>query len=278
MMTTTAMWPPGRTCGMVVTVNLDAESYDLHETTPDNLYGKFSYGRYGMRAGVWRLLDVFRTEGIKATFFVPALDAENNREQIEAVLRDGHEIAARGYAFENHGKLGEREAETLAKAHETLTRIIGSAPVGWRAPFGELSPATLGHLLRLGYEYDSSFQDDDFPYVMQGDGGKTLVELPQLQFLDDATLYAPRHSHNRVLKTWKEEFDAMYREGTFVNLTVHPRGDHGSGRAIRARIVGEFIHYALGHPGVQLVTCREMARQWKAQHPATEPLPAFPPT
>ena len=45
-------WPQGKTCAVVVTVNFDAESVDLHEAKPDNLYGKYSYGRYGMRAGV----------------------------------------------------------------------------------------------------------------------------------------------------------------------------------------------------------------------------------
>src|SRR5882672_10174367 len=76
-------WPEGKTCAVVVTVNFDAEAVDLHEAKPENLYGKFSYGRYGMRAGVWRLLDVLRGHGTKATYFVPALDAENNPAAVE---------------------------------------------------------------------------------------------------------------------------------------------------------------------------------------------------
>ena len=47
--------------------------------------------------GIDNVLPELERHGVKATFFVPALDAENNRPQIEAVLRDGHEIAARGY-------------------------------------------------------------------------------------------------------------------------------------------------------------------------------------
>ncbi|MBI3068367.1 MAG: polysaccharide deacetylase family protein [Betaproteobacteria bacterium] len=268
----TPAWPQGKTCGVVVTVNFDAESFDLHETTRDNLYGRFSYGRYGMRAGLWRLLDVLRAHALRATFFVPALDAGNNPRAVEAILADAHEVAARGYALEDHSKLDSAERETLERAHAALTKIAGEAPVGWRAPFGLLSSATLAHLIDLGYLYDSSFQDDDYPYIMQSAAGKQIVELPQFQFLDDSTLYAPRHSHTRVLKTWKEEFDAMYSEGTFVNLTLHCRGDFGSGRAIRARVVDEFLTYAGRHPGVFFATCRDMASWWKQNHPQAEPV------
>ncbi len=265
------MWPQGKTCAVVVTVNFDGESVDLHETRKDSLYGRFSYGRYGMRGGVWRLLDVFREQGVKATFFVPAFDAENNPRPIEAILKDGHEIAARGYAFEDHGKLGPREGETLQKAHEALTKITGSAPAGWRAPFGMLSHDTLGHLAALGYLYDSSFQDDDFPYVVEVASGRQIVELPHYQSLDDSNYYNPRHSHIRALKTWKEEFDAIYAEGNFFNLTLHPRGDYGSGRAARAQAVGELLAYVKRHPGVHFATCREIAAWWKSAHPQSEP-------
>ena len=136
-----------------------------------------------------------------------------------------------------------------------------------------MSAATLTHLAELSYRYDSSMQDDDLPYVMRTGGGRDIVELPQYQFFDDSTLYAPRHSHTRVLKTWKEEFDACYREGTLVNLTLHPRGDYGSGRAARARVVDEFLNYAARHPRVGFATCSDMARAWKEAHPATEPAP-----
>jgi peptidoglycan/xylan/chitin deacetylase (PgdA/CDA1 family) len=267
-------WPQGKTCAVVVTVNFDAESVDLHEAKPDNLYGKYSYGRYGMRAGVWRLLDVLKGQGTKATFFVPALDAENNRAAVEAILKDGHEIGARGYAFEDHSKLKDQQRATLERAHHALTKITGIAPVGWRAPFGLLTRDTLGQLADLGYLYDSSFQDDDYPYVVECAPGKRIVELPTFEALTDATFYNPRHSHVRLLKVWKEEFDAMYEAGHCVNLTLHPRGDYGSGRAARARAVDEFLNYVKRHPGVHFATCRELAQWWREAHPAIEPVGA----
>jgi len=259
---------------VVVTVNLDAEAVDLHEARKENLYGRYSYGRYGMRAGVWRLLDVLRAQDVQATFFVPALDAENNPQVVEAIAADAHEIAARGYAFEDHSKLGVQERATLQRAHDALTKVTGVAPVGWRAPLGLVTHDTLGYLADLGYLYDSSFQDDDYPYVVQVASGRQIVELPSFQFFEDSTLYNPRHSHIRLLKIWKEEFDAVYSEGHFVNLTLHPRGDYGSGRTVRARIVDDFLTYVRRHPGVYFATCREMAAWWQDAHPQAEPASA----
>jgi peptidoglycan/xylan/chitin deacetylase (PgdA/CDA1 family) len=273
MPTSNNPWPQGKRCAVLVTVNFDAESVDLHEVPREDLYGRFSYGRYGMRAGIWRLLDVLRERRVKSTFFVPGLDAEHNPEQVAAIIAGGHEIAARGYAFEDHSKLGDSEAATLERAHAALLKVTGKAPVGWRAPQGLLSPSTLSHLSALGYLYDASFQDDDYPYVMRCANGGEIVELPTFQMLDDSSLYAPRHSTDRVLKTWQEEFDAMYDAGTLVQLTLHARGEYGSGRAVRARVVSEFLGYMQERSGVFFMTCAEMAAWWKQHHPQSEPAP-----
>jgi peptidoglycan/xylan/chitin deacetylase (PgdA/CDA1 family) len=274
MSTSNNPWPQDARCAVLVTVNFDAESVDLLEVERANLCGRFLYGRYGMRAGVWRLLDLLRAHDLKATFFVPALDAENNPRQIEAVLRGGHEVAARGYAFEDHSRLGDAERDTLERAHRVLQGLTGRAPLGWRAPHGLLSPATLEHLTGLGYLYDSSFQDDDYPYVMQCASGKTIVELPTFQTLDDSTLYGAHHTSDRMLKIWMEEFDALYDTGALVVLTLHVRGNLGSSRASRVAVVDEFLNGVKRRPGVFFMTCAEMARWWQQHHPQTEPAPA----
>lgn len=273
MSTSNNPWPEGRRCTVLVTVNFDAESVDLQHVEEENLCGRFLYGRYGMRAGLWRLLELFRQCGVKATFFVPAADAGRNPAQVEAIVRDGHEIGGRGYAFEDHSTLADKERETLERAHRELARIVGKAPRGWRAPRGLLSPATLAHLCALGYRYDSSFQDDDYPYVVRCTSGRELVEIPTFQALDDSTVYALHQTHERLLKTWKEEFAAMYEAGHLITLTLHARGDHGSSRASRVAVVREFLTHIAAFPGVFFTTCGELADWWQAQHPVSEAAP-----
>jgi peptidoglycan/xylan/chitin deacetylase (PgdA/CDA1 family) len=172
-----------------VTVNLVGTSHELREVREDRLWGRYSYGKYPANTGIERMLDLFERTGIKATFFVPALEAVKAPDLVRRVTAAGHEIAAHGNAMEDHSQLGDAEAELLANAHEKLLEIAGVAPRGWRAPGGTMSANTLRHLAALGYAYDSSFEDDDLPYSLKADGGGTMVELPQNEMLIDATLW-----------------------------------------------------------------------------------------
>ena len=181
-MTVPDRWPPGYRCGVAFSVDLDAESVDLGRAPAANLWGRFSHGRYGVRVGVYRLLEIFREYAVPATFFVPAWDAERHPELVTTIVAAGHEIAAHGYQHEDHSGLAEAERETLENAHRILTHIAGRAPVGWRAPGGQLSPRTLAHLADLGYRYDASFFDDDLPHELECGDGQRIVEIPQFPF------------------------------------------------------------------------------------------------
>jgi peptidoglycan/xylan/chitin deacetylase (PgdA/CDA1 family) len=267
-------WPAGTRCGVFFSVNFDAESLDLHATSEKRLFGRFSYGRYGARAGFPRLLTLLERHGIAATFFVPAADAERHARLVRALLERGHEIAARGVSLEDLPKLGAAEADTLARSRDALARLTGSAPAGFRAPGNRLSVHTLGHLARLGFAYDASFQDDDYPYRFDLGGGRTLVEIPSCFALDDAPAYSGRHSHRRLMQTWRDEFDAMYEAGVLCPLTVHLRGDIGSTRAARIAALDEFLDYLKSRPGVRFMQGRALAAHAEALGLPGEPDPA----
>ena len=128
-------WPDGTRCAVFVSVNFDAEVVDLKSTTEDRLFGRFSYGRYGVRAGMPRLLALFKRRGIAATTFVTASDANRNPDAVRAFQDEGHEIASRGMDLTPLHTLGEGERAALAQARETIAKITGKAPVlGFFAP------------------------------------------------------------------------------------------------------------------------------------------------
>ncbi len=242
-----------------ITVNFHGTSVERQAAPGAALVGKLGYGRYPANVGNARILAVLARRGIKATFFVSGFDAEAHPDEIEAIVKGGHEIASNGYCMEDHTRLGDAEEDTIVRAHEALRKATGQAPKGWRAPHGLLSTATLGILARQGYAYDSSFQDDFTPYPLAADGGAGMVELPQNEMLIDATLYGLRQTHNRVMTTWIDEFDAAYDERAFICLTLHPRSDYGSGRASRIDVVERFIDHVEGRGDVVFRTCAEAA-------------------
>lgn len=266
-------WPGDTRCVVFVSVNFDAEAFDLKSTSEDRLYGRFSYGRYGVRAGLPRLLAMLGRRSIAATAFVTASDATRHPEAVRALGDGGHEIAARGADLTHLTTLGEKERDSLLLARDTVARIAGVAPTGFRAPGGELSPHTLPLLAGLGFTYDSSFQDDDHPYLIAPTPSTRLAELPTVQALDDSLPFSARHTHARVMKIWREEFDALYREKCLVPLTLHLRGDVGSTRAARIAALEELLAYMASLPGVRFMTGAQLAAMTLASGMAAEPNP-----
>ena len=252
-------WPEGVRCVVFVSVNFDAEAFDLKTTGEDRLYGRFSYGRYGVRAGLPRLLGMLARRSIGATAFVAANDANRHPDAIRALRDAGHEIASRGADLGHLPALKEKERDALAEGRDTLARITGAAPRGFRAPGGELGADSLSLLAELGFTYDSSFQDDDHPYVIAPTQGTRIAELPTVQALDDSFVFSARHPHARVIKIWREEFDALYREHCLVPLPLHLRGDVGSTRAARIAALEELLAYMAACPGVRFMTGAQIA-------------------
>jgi len=252
-------WPAGVHCAAFVSVIFDAEVFDLKTTTEDRLYGRFSYGRYGVRAGLPRLIGMLERRGIAATVFVTASDARRHPDAVCALRDAGHEIAARGADLTPLPTLGPKERDALLAGRDTLASIAGDAPKGFRAPDGELGAHSLQLLAELGFTYDSSFQDDDHPYVFAPTASTRIAEIPTVQALDDALPFSARHTHARVIKIWREEFDALYRERCLVPITLHLRGDVGSTRAARIAALEELLEYIAAQPGVRFMTGAQLA-------------------
>lgn len=260
-------------CPVVVGVNVDVAAIDAQEAGNAGLFGRYSYGRYGAREGLWRLLDALAENGAPATFFVMPADIAQHPHLLQAMLDGGHEVAVRGYVRAQAG--APETLDQLARDREALARLTGAAPRGWRAANGLVTQAALPALAQAGYGYDSSAQDDDTPYVMAQDGA-ALVELPVFDYLSDAKFYSQRHTHARVAKAWAEEADAQYCAGGYVNLTLHTRGDIGSSRLPRARMVADFLRDLGRRPGVAFYRADRLAEAWRAAHAATEPFPTMP--
>jgi len=262
------------TCPAVIGVNIDVEILDHANAGKAGLFGRYSYGRYGVREGAWRMLELFAELGIQATFFAAPEDIARHPELLKALVDGGHEIAVRGTVCAQHG--GDEMLDTLARDREAMRALVGTAPAGWRAMNGLVTQGTLPALARAGYGYDSTFQDDDVPYVMADKAGSTLVELPVFDYLTDALFFAQRHTHLRAAKAWREEADAQYRAGGYVNFTLHTRGDTGSGRLPQRRLVEAFLRELQGRPGLKFYRAMDLADAWRNAHAGREPYPFAP--
>lgn len=253
------VWPEGYQCAATITVDFDGESVEARSMDLP-LWGRNSYGRYGAQVGLQRLLALFQRFGVTATFFIPGWDAERYPAAMEAIATAGHEVAGHGYLHEDFSALTrDQQAEALERSEAALERVFGRKPSGWRAPDGLMTTETRSLLASRGYRYDSSYNDDDVPYVVSDQQGNRLVELPVHEPSSDRYYYSKYRMPDVVAAGLREELSATYEVGGLFNLVLHPRGDYGSGRGSRIRAVAAVLQSIREYPGIWVATCGQVA-------------------
>ena len=135
-----------------------AQPFRARHLSMESLY------EYGSRAGVWRLLRLFRERRVPLTVFGVAMALARNPAVVDAVLADGHEIASHGWRWISYQHADEAaERDDLARAVETITRLTGRPPEGWYT--GRDSPNTRRLVVEHGgFAYDADSYADDLPY------------------------------------------------------------------------------------------------------------------
>src|SRR3954453_10535016 len=97
-----------------------------------------------------RLLERLDAHGVRATFFVEAINAEINPVALGRIRDEGHEVACHAWRHENWGALdAQRERELLERCRDAL----GAA--GFRPPGGQLTERTPDLLREFGFTYAS---------------------------------------------------------------------------------------------------------------------------
>jgi len=258
-------WPGGARCAVALSFDSDHETNELRDGGTS--IGRMSWGQYGNRVGVPRILATLSKADVRATFFVPAVAALLHPDEQRRVIAEGHEIGLHGWIHEVNSSLPEAdERELHLRAADTIERITGVRAVGMRTPSWDFSPATLKIERELGLIYDSSLMADDDPYELVEQGVPTgIVELPVEWIRDDAVYFnmvrfqalRPYTPPPAVLDIFRREFDRAYEEGGLFLLTMHP---HVTGYRSRIFILEELIAHMKSRPGVWFGTHAEVAR------------------
>jgi peptidoglycan-N-acetylglucosamine deacetylase len=258
-------WPGGARVAVLLSFDVDNETIPVRFGEPT--IGELSQGQYGARVGLGRVIDLLDRNRIPATFFIPAVSLLLSPEMTGVIQHSGrHEFGIHGWIHERNAILAaDVERDLVQRAIDTLTKLTGSRPVGYRAPSWNLSPNTLKIVRDLGFLYESSLMADDSPYELLADGQPTgVVELPVEWILDDAPLVDPRgnaYSPPRdLVQVWIDEFDRAYAEGGMFLLTMHP---HISGHRSRIVALEQLITHIKSKPSVWFATHRQAAEYVK---------------
>jgi len=225
---------------------------------------------YGSRAGVWRLLGLFRKCNIPITIFAVAMALERNPAVVEQFLKDGHEICPHGYRWINYQWVEEKtERSHIAKAVEILTRLTGAAPLGWYT--GRTSPNTRRLVVEHGgFLYDADDYSDDLPFWVT-EGGKPHLVLPYTLDANDMRFATAQgfNSGEQFFGYLKDTFDTLYQEGCdgapkMMSVGLHCRL---AGRPGRFAALKRFVEYAMKHNDVWFARRSDIAQHWIKEHP-----------
>lgn len=263
-------WKDEARCAVALSFDSDHETTELRDGGKS--IGRMSWGQFGHRVGVPKILDILRRHDVRASFYVPAVTALLYPDEQRAVAAQGHEIGIHGWIHELNASLGyDTERDLMLRAADTLETIIGTRPVGMRTPSWDFSPHTLRIIREMGLRYDSSLMADEDCYELLLEGEPTgVVELPVEWVRDDAPYFwmnrfashRPYTPPTAVFDIFRREFDAAYAEGGVCQITFHP---HVIGYRSRIWILDELIRHARSHADVWFATHAEVA-DWAWRH------------
>ncbi len=221
-----------------------------------------SLHEYGVRVGIFRILELLDRLGVRATVAANAEACARYPFLVEAFSARNYEFAAHGNSASRMitSKMTEREerafiGDTLAR----ITRATGKRPNGWISQDYSESTRTPFLLADAGLKYVADWPNDDQPYRMTV--GDRFVSIPNHAQWDDVQLLWDRRMQpSRYPEIVGAAFDQLYEEGAtsgrFFSLGIHP---WLIGTPHRIRHLERALERIIGRSGVWNCTAGEIA-------------------
>lgn len=264
-------WPGGARVAFYVGLNVEHFEVDKPSTSiwagtaelkPDPL--NYGWRDYGVRAGFWRMLQVFDRHGIRASTLLNS-DVCGRYPQIVAA---GVE---RGWAWLAHGKTNSMlhagfqpgaERAMLIEILDEIEKATGSRPTGWMGPGLTETFETPRLLNELGVDYVLDWCADDQPFELNVPG---MLAVPYSIELNDINLFMSRSfTGEEFYQAVVDQFDQLYADSAqssrVMALALHP---FVIGQAFRLKYLDRALAYIATQPGVWLTTSDEIARWYR---------------
>ena len=266
MSSTAVAWPNGKRIAVAITV--------MFETWPDDKWPPFSvqttalkpgtrdnsaatWGQYGGRVGVWRLIRLFDRHGIPATFCANARCAEIYGDAVLQIVKSGHDIAGHGYTQDEllAYQTPEQERATIIRCLDTIAARTGKRPEGWCSPVLAWTQHTDDFLAEQKLLYRADANYIDMPRRIDTKFGP-LAHVPHSDFTDQRVL---RTAPQIYFDVYKDAFDYLYRDEpmAMLELVLHC---HWGGRPLMTAVADRLFTYFRQFPDVWFARHSELAR------------------
>jgi allantoinase len=228
-------WPNGARVAVWVIPNIEHFLFDRPSTriadgalalNPDVL--NYSWRDYGVRVGIWRMMDVMKRYGVPGTV---ALNSDVCRHY-PRIIEAGNSL---GWEWMGHGTsnsiLINRQSEAeeralIGQVIRDITDATGARPRGWLSPALSETVHTLDLLAEAGIEYVGNWVNDEQPYRMRVQSG-TMVSMPYSAELNDIPALLGLHQSPETFgRMICDQFDVLYEDGAttgrVMSICLHP--------------------------------------------------------
>lgn len=266
-------WPASARVAFYVGLNLEhfelgRPSTSIWEGTAELVPDPLNHGwrDYGLRVGLWRMLESLDRHGIRASALLNSDVADRYPQVIEAGRQ-------RDWAWLAHGKTNSllhtdmapgQERALLADVVETIARATGQRPKGWMGPGLTETLETPRLLSELGFSYVLDWTADDQPFVLNVPG---MISVPYSVELNDIIMFLARgYTGEQFYQAVIDQLDRLIEDsaqsGRVMALALHP---FVIGQPFRAPYLERALAYVAGHDAVWLATSDEIAQAYAAQ-------------
>jgi allantoinase len=256
-----------------VTPNIEHFHFDRPSTSitsitsslvPDIL--NYSWRDYGVRVGVWRMMDIMQKYGIKGTAALNSEVCELYPQIIEAGMELNWEWMGHGLTNSSiFTKLEEEEERgIIRKVLNTIEQATGQRPKGWLSPALTETFNTPDLLAEEGIEYTANWSNDDLPYPMKV-RKNSLFSIPYSTEINDIpAILSIGSSGEQFGKMIMDQFDVLYEEGATIprvmGISLHP---FLVGYPHRSKYLDQALKYITDHKDVWVTTGGEIIDHYK---------------
>ncbi len=261
---------------------VNVEEWDVRKPMPRTVSGppggqfflpdiaNWGWHEYGMRVGLWRLMDALAAEKIVPTVCINAKVIETRPRIAEAMKDAGWEFMAHCYEQMHITKVEDQRA-MMKQTNDIIRKYTGKDPAGWLGPGRGQTFATADYIAEMGYKWFGDYVMDDLPFWVKTTNGPILAVPYTVELNDIPIMVGAQHDSDVMLKRVHLAYKVLSREAErydsvrVLGFGVHP---YISGATHRIGYFEEILSFLKSRKDVIFMNSTEIYDWYATQDPA----------
>ncbi len=260
---------------------VNVEEWDVTKEMPRTMLGppggntilpdipNWTWHEYGMRVGIWRMMEALSEREITPTVCINAKVLETRPRLGKAMHEAGWEFMAHCYEQMHISKVADQRA-MIRKTVEVIKAFTGAFPAGWLGPGLGQTFATTDYIAEAGFKWFADYVMDDLPFWVKTLNDPVLAVPYTVELNDIPIMTGSRHESHVMLDRVKSALNVLHRDAVrhdsvrVLCFSVHP---YISGAAHRFDYFEEILETLQQHPDVVFMTSEAIYNWYVAQDP-----------